>query len=341
MAQQQQKLKTIKEIVASTNTVKGYESSSLSSKQFGSIMAYNKVIDATPGGTTIQVSMMIKGLTDKLNGKPVAAHRVLIAISGVKYEHYTATELVNKIREEIRKYKDEEKYPFMDILKMVQEQDVKFFPEKTIFPTRNKTYVIVDDRISTDSYMQVNCSCSDYWWTWQWYNVDANTDIYGVKPPPYRYSFSSKAKKTVNGREIDMAGKKATASTNPVRNPQRAFGMCKHILLLLGMLMDEDVVDHAVPGVTGSSSPGTMYSLNIKRFKETKHLTYAEYNAMVAKFSKDAKKMATRREYLAGAEKGTINRSVFNPNTMKIERTNKTFAQRMNPNVGKKGKFKP
>ena len=209
---QQKKLKTIKEIVASTNTVKGYESSSLNSKQFGSIMAYNKVIDATPGGTTIQVSMMIKGLTDKINGKPVAAHRVLIAISGVKYEHYTATELINKIREEIRKYKDEEKYPFMDLLKMVQEQNVKFFPEKTILPTRNKTYVVIEDKISTDSYMQVNCSCSDYWWTWQWYNVEANIDIKGIKPPPYKYSKNSKAEKTVNGHKISMAGKKAVSA---------------------------------------------------------------------------------------------------------------------------------
>lgn len=338
---QQKKLKTIKEIVASTNTVKGYESSSLNSKQFGSIMAYNKVIDATPGGTTIQVSMMIKGLTDKINGKPVAAHRVLIAISGVKYKHYTATELINKIREEIHKYRDEEKYPFMDLLKMVQEQNVKFFPEKTILPTRNKTYVVIEDKISTDSYMQVNCSCSDYWWTWQWYNVEANIDIKGIKPPPYKYSLNSRAEKTVNGHKISMAGKKATKSTNPVRNPNRAFGMCKHILLLLGMLMDEDVVDHAVPGVTGSSSPGTMYRLNINRFKETNHLTYKEYNSLISKYAKEAKKMAARREYLAGAEKGTVNRTFFNPNTMKIQKTNKTFAQRMNPNLGKGRKFKP
>ena len=339
MAQQQKKLKTIKEIVASTNTVKGYESSSLNTKQFGSIMTYNKVIEATPGGTTIQVSMMIKGLTDKINGKPVAAHRVLVAISGVKYEHYTATELVAKIRAEIPKYKNEEQYPFMDILKEVQEQNTKFFPEKTIFPTRNKTYVIVDDQISTDSYMQVWCSCSSYFWVFQWYNVEANVDIRGIKPPPYKYSLNTKATKNVNGHKISMAGKKATASTAPIRNPQRAFGMCKHILLLLGMLMDEDVIEHAVPGVTGSSSPGTMYRLNINRFKKTEHLTYREYNDLISKYSKDMKKQAARREWMSGAEKGTIERKVFNPNTMKVERTKKTFAQRMNPKIGKK--FKP
>ena len=105
--------------------------------------------------------------------------------------------------------------------------------------------------------------------------------------------------------------------------------------------MDEDVVDHAVPGVTGSSSPGTMYRLNINRFKETNHLTYKEYNSLISKYAKEAKKMAARREYLAGAEKGTVNRTFFNPNTMKIQKTNKTFAQRMNPNLGKGRKFKP
>ena len=337
----QKKLKSIKDIVASTNTVEGYGSSSLNTKQFGAIMAYNKVIDAMPGGTTIQVSMMIKGLTDKINGRPVAAHRVLIAISGVEYEHYTATELVNKIRKEVPKYRDEEKYPFMDILKMVQEQEVKFFLDKSIFPTRVRTYVIINDRISTESSMQVNCSCSDYYWTWQWYNVEANVDIKGIKPPPYKYSLNSKAKrKTSSGREFSMAGKRATSSTNPVRNPNRAYGMCKHILLLLGMLMDEDVVDHAVPGVSGSSSPGTMYRLNVNRFKKTNHLTYKEYNDLINKFSKDAKKMASRREYMAGAEKGTVSRTYFNPNTMKIEKSNKTFAQRNNPNLGKR-KFKP
>ena len=151
-----------------------------------------------------------------------------------------------------------------------------------------------------------------------------------------------------------MAGKRATSTTVPLRNPNRAFGMCKHILLLLGMLMDEDIVDHAVPGVTGSSSPGTIYRLNINRFNKKDHITYREYNDLIDKFSKDAKKMASRREYLAGAEKGTISRTYFNPDTMKVEKSKKTFAQRMNgdiggnktfaqklnPNIGKK-KFKP
>lgn len=351
----QKKLKSISEIISSTNTVKGRGSSSLGQKQFGAILAYNKLVLATPGGTTIIVSMMIKGLTDKLNGKPVAAHRVLIAVSGVKYEHYTATELVAKIRAEIPKYKDEEKFPFMDLIKMVQEQNIKFFHEKTILPTKDRTYVVINNKISTDAKMQVHCSCSDYFWTFQWYNVDENVDLYGVKPPPYRYSNRSSAKRlTGNGKQFSMAGKRATSSTVSIRNPGKAFGMCKHILLLLGMLMDEEVVAPSDPSNQGSESPAVSYKLNVDRFKKEEHISYREYNDLINKFSKDAKKMVARREYLSGAEKGTISRTYFNPDTMRIEKSTKTFAQRMNgdmggnktfaqklnPNIGKK-KFKP
>lgn len=330
MAENKKKLKSIKEIVASTNTVKNRESSSLSDKKFGSIMAYNKLIDATPGGTTIQISMMIKGLTDKINKKPVAAHRVLIAISGVNYEHYTATELVAKIRAEIPEYKDEKKYTFMDIVKLVQEQNIKFFKNKSILPTRTRTYVIIDDKISTDANMQVWCSCSDYFWTFQWYNVEKNVDIRGIKPPSYRYSKDSKVTRTTSsGREISMAGKEATGNTTPVRNPQRAFGMCKHLLLLLGMLMDEDIIDNKTSGTQGSDNPGTAYRLNMSRFKKMTHMSYKDFNDIVSKYVKDRKIMVKRRRYLATSSKG-------------IGKVKPNFAQK-NSGMFHKGKkkFKP
>ena len=82
----------IKDLIASTNMVKGREQSAVFQKRFGSIYLYNQTVKTKRNSSIIEVSMMIGAVTEKVRTiggmKTAAAHKVSIAIRGVEHEYF-------------------------------------------------------------------------------------------------------------------------------------------------------------------------------------------------------------------------------------------------------------
>ena len=68
-------------------------------------------------------------------------------------------------------------------------------------------------------------NCSDYYFSWSWYNADHKCLI-GRRPPPYQRKYT------------DGKGYYRT-----LRNPHRLPGMCKHLLLFLALLMKGGLIE--------------------------------------------------------------------------------------------------
>lgn len=76
--------------------------------------------------------------------------------------------------------------------------------------------------ISTNSLVRVNCSCSDYHYTCAWYNYEQGVHL---GPRPHGYSGRT-------GRRLD-----------PVRNIKKTAGICKHLMVMLMLLMSGGIID--------------------------------------------------------------------------------------------------
>jgi hypothetical protein len=274
----------IRQLIESTNQVKNRDQASALKKKFGSIYAYDKRASIEENGRVVTISMLISGRTDfiKQGGKrtPVPYHKVSIAINigeeGRK--EYTPEELVSEIRLNYSKYANEKEYVDKDILKEVAEKPDKFFKGATVFKTlKGGKYMVVKNKISEDAPIQVWCSCSDYYWTFQYYNIQTPVktktgkllgclNLYATKDYPKVYNHRSEA------------GKK---SKRPLRNPGRHPGMCKHLMLLLAMLMKDDVVK------PGKSELGQEYELNYTKFFKNnikERISDTEFERKLAKY---------------------------------------------------------
>ena len=272
----------ISELIKSTEYVKGYgPSNNFSHKKFGAIMFYNKTARVKPNSSILEVSMMIKGSTDKIlpakesEARSVAAHKVMVAIRGVEQQAVTAEQLCNLMRSNNPFFKDEEAYPNEELLAMAINPDNKPFEGKTIMAQTNGTYVIITDKISKDCDIRVWCSCSSYYWVFQYYNVENNVDIWGKAPA--RYIPKTKA------------GWEAFKKNQPMRNPGRHPGMCKHIMLLLALLMDAEVVSEARSLVRN-------YNANISRFKKVDRMSQEQYEKVMKEYASDHRRLNAKRD---------------------------------------------
>lgn len=239
----------IKELIASTNKVPNRGEAKALKKKFGSIYAYNKNVTILRGGNVITFNMIIGGVTDmiKAGGKrrPVAFHKVAIALNVGKdaKKDYTTAQLLDAVRAKFPKFKDAVD---QDVLKAVLEKPDGFFDNATVFKTTNaEGYAVISNNISDDCEIQVWCSCSDYYWTFQYFNIRArnknksSVNLYGSANYPRVYNPRSDRKP---------------------RNPSHSPGMCKHLMLLLGMLMQDEVVQDTKNGLK------KYYNLNYNKF---------------------------------------------------------------------------
>ena len=258
----------ISELLQSTHRVKNHAygpKNTFNNKKYGELFLYNKVVRAKSGNSVIEVSMMIKAVTDN---KETNYHRVMMAISGVNQRTVQGMTLVRELEAMDDKYKEME---YEDVIAHAIEG--KPFPDKTVIKNEAGTYTIIDDNVSKDSMIKVWCSCSDYYWTWQYYNVENDVDIF-------------KEANKYNPRTAK--GKNALKTNHPLRNPNRRPGMCKHLLLLLALLMDPEgnggsnVIKEA-RGVTRA------YKANIERFKKADRLTSYQYGKIVQKWEEERK----------------------------------------------------
>lgn len=274
----------IRELIASTALIgKGRGKSSVFSKKFGSVLLYNQMATVQKLGTSVTVSMMISGVTDKINvaGKkePVAYHKVSLAINNIKQEYYTPEELVNTLRKNHTEFADTDKWNSNDILHAAIEAPQKYFPGSTLFRAtndENNGYCVVSNKIPEDAEIQVWCSCSDYYWTMQFYNCERDVDLY--KTYPQRY-----IPKTQKGLEAFKSGQ-------PLRNPGRHPGMCKHLMLLLATLMDKGVIEDK------GSNLKRYYKANYSNFDMRKRrLSMSEYENVIKEYDRDHEKQLDQR----------------------------------------------
>lgn len=283
---------TISRLLQSTNKVDGYKpSDTFGHKKFGDIYAYNKTVRVKPKHSIIEVTMMITAVTEHIHSKtsaerPMAAHKVMVAISGVEQEILTAEELIARMRATYPECSDPEAVPDADVLQRALDPEKKPFKDKTVMEQTNGTYVLVTDKIKDSSLIQVWCSCSSYYWVFQYYNIqeDANIKLPGapVRMPMYRY-------KTKKGFNSFKKGK-------PIRNPKKAPGVCKHLMLLLAMLMSSGVV---AAKSKNAENVETAYFLNLSKFKsKTKtRVSKEEYDKLMKDFNADRRVQINERKY--------------------------------------------
>ena len=264
----------IRQLIQSTGMVKGRGKSKAFQKKFGTILLYNQTVTVRKMYNVVDISMMISGVTDMIktaNGKkPVAYHKATISIKGLKQAYYSPDELVSYIRRNYSEYSSEEDFPAPDVISAVLNNPSGFFPDSTVFRTTNdsgKGFSVIPNKIPDESEIQVWCSCSDYYWTFQYYNCDNDVDSYGKYPERY-------TPKTKRGFE-------AMRKNQPLRNPTKNPGMCKHLMLLLATLMDSGVIQK---GKTGISK---YYNANYERFKKKSMLGKVAYENRIAKWKED------------------------------------------------------
>lgn len=304
----------ISELLKSTSYVEGYGAqNTFQNKKFGSIYLYNKMVRTKPNSSIIEVTMMIRGTSDMIypakeaTGRSVGVHKVMVAIRGVEQKVVNADTLVGLMRQQHPEYKDEEAFPKEDLIARAISPDYKPFEGKTVMPQANGTYVIITDKISKENDIRVWCSCSSYYWVFQFYNVENNVDIWGKAPARY-------IPKTKKGWEAFQKNK-------PVRNPGRHPGVCKHIMLLLALLMDSEVVAEA-RGVVRN------FNANIERFKKVDRLSQSEYDKLTKEYASDHRRKLQQRDMnrtesagyaqLAGLQRKNVgwNKNLkWNPNT--------------------------
>ena len=272
----------ISQLIESTSRVTGYGArNTFSNKQFGEIFLYNKTVKTKPGSSIIEVTMMIRGVTDKIKATKksapttVAAHKVMVAIHGVKQRTISAQMLVRDMRLK-PEYHDKEKYTDEELIAIALDPDKKPFKDQTVMAQMNGSFTVMEDNIDKNSEIRIWCSCSSYYWVFQWYNVEKNVDIWGI--PPQRY-----VPKTKKGWE-------ALQKNRPVRNPGRHPGMCKHIMLLLALLMDSEVIAEA-RGITRN------YKANIAKFQKADRLSKEAYEKIIRDYKvTHSRKLQQRRE---------------------------------------------
>ena len=260
----------ISQLIASTERLRGRgygAKNTFGSKKFGQIDFFNKVIRVKPSFSIIEVSMMIGAATEKNS----LAHKAMVSIRGVEQELVTDEVLVERVSKEykmnIPEDKEEKGTFIADTLRRVENKELGL-PDKTIFKNSGGGYVIVSNEISKDCEIKVWCSCSSYYWVFQFYNVENGVDIWGKAPDKY-------IPKTKKGWEAFKSGK-------PLRNPGRNPGMCKHIMLLLALLMEEDTVSEA-RGIMRS------FKANIEKFNKKERLSEKEAEELVSEFKKGRK----------------------------------------------------
>ena len=265
----------LSKLLSETAKIDGRSQSEALGKKFGSIYVFNQMATVQKQGTLVSVSMIIGGVTDMISkdGKrqPVAYHKVSLAFNNIEHEYYKPSALVATIRLKYKEYADAEKYKAADILKIAIENPTKFFPGSTLFRATNDSdrgFCVVPNQIPEDADVKVWCSCSDYYWTMQYYNCENDVDLNGRYPERY-------IPKTKKGFEAFKSGQ-------PLRNPGRHPGMCKHLMLLMALLMKDDLVQSKDSNLKG------YLEVDFDKFeKKDRRLSSNEYDNMIREFKNE------------------------------------------------------
>ena len=251
-------------------------------KEVGDIYFYNKTVIAKPRYSIVEITMMVKGKTEmvkKAGGlSTMAAHRVMIAIRGVRQRIVSAKQLANNMRFAYPKdYGDKEKFSDEELVKRAIEGKVKPFKHSTVIPLEKQSdkYVILQDDIPNDAIVRVWCSCSSYFWSFQYYNIKAGANI--LKSDYSKGSYGAYRYRTKAGYEAFKKGK-------PLRNPKQVPGMCKHLLLLVALLTQSKTIGESSKEVRKNLSK---YQLHAHKFTSEEHISKEEYEKLMEDYKTD------------------------------------------------------
>ena len=207
-----------------------------SSKAFGAVYYNNIVIAAR--GDIIEISLVMGTATDIHK----SAHRIGIALKGVNYKEVTEKGLIKEIVEKNPYSETIDDNFSLEVIRRILEENYQPLKDQgyTIIQksTTERKFFIIPNRIETDTEIAVRCTCSDFFFTWAWYNADHKCLI-GLRPPTYKRLYT------------DDRGRFRT-----LRNPHRIPGMCKHLLLFLALLMKGGLIQN-LPTLTSSASKAT------------------------------------------------------------------------------------
>ena len=188
-------------------------------KQFGNIYWDNLVMAYK--GDIIELTLVMGTATDIHK----SAHRIAIALKGIDYDEVTETELTNLIKIKNPGLVDERKE---DIISKVLEKNFQPLEGKTIVQksTTEKKFFILPNKIDTSVQIAVKCTCSDFYYSWAWYNANHGCLI-GKRPPAYKRVYTDDKNRF-----------------RTLRNPHKIPGMCKHVLLFLALLMKGGLIQN-------------------------------------------------------------------------------------------------
>ncbi len=198
-----------------------------SQKAFGHVYLENMVANFNPVEDMIEIALLMGSATES-NQKSV--HRQAIALKGVNFEPHSSESLVNLIKLENPFLSDFSKEGVLDMV--YKREDL--LEGRTIFQkaTTDKKFYVLKNNIDPSSVqVQVRCSCSNFYFMWAWYNAEKGC-LLGRRPPAY--------KRKVRNSEGGIVTK-----MNPLKEP----GVCKHLLLLIGLLSQDELLKD-IPSVT-------------------------------------------------------------------------------------------
>ena len=216
-------------------------------KTFGAIYLNNMVINYKTEEKIIEIVLLMGVSTDIHK----SAHRVALALKGVDFQEYNISSLCELIRGKVPSL---ESTPYNEIIEMILEEGLQPLEGYTVIQksTTERKFVVVSNNISSSGVdVWSKCSCSDYYYSWAWYNADKGCLI-GKRPPAY------KRKSSVEG------------VFTPVRNPNRRPGFCKHLLLLIALLMKGGLIKQLpmlvnnLPNIGAPTSDGEIIDMGTR-----------------------------------------------------------------------------
>lgn len=199
-----------------SRTTKGeqrYSQENALNKPFGQVLQYNKTVLYKPSFSIVEVGMYIRAKTQK----GVSGHFAQVAIKGVDMEEKDQSEVFKYLRQHKKALKD---FSDQDLHDYINKGGNVYYG-KIVMQSRNNVnkYLVMNKNVPLDAEIRVRCSCASYFWDCAWYNAKAGCHI-GAAPPAYP-----------KFRLPDYDG--------PKRNIHQVPGACKHIMLLLSMLMKD------------------------------------------------------------------------------------------------------
>ena len=185
-------------------------------KQFGTVLSYNKTVLYKPESSIVEIGMMVTAVTEK--GK--TGHFCQIALRGVEMEAKSAEEVFAHIRQ---RGKGKMAEADEDELRDYIAAGNTVYNNKYVVQSRNNSnvFLVMNKNVSPDTECRVRCSCASFLFDVAWYNADHGCLI-GSRPPANPF--------------VQVGISKV------VRNVDKVPGLCKHLMLLVSMLLKDGFI---------------------------------------------------------------------------------------------------